>query len=234
MSGLALAGVTVRYGALTAVADVDLGVGTAETVSLLGANGAGKSTLLKAVAGLVPLAAGRMGFDGRDLPSRRPRLRTARGIAYVPEGRRVFPGMTVADNLEVAGRGDRRRRRELIGRVYDLFPRLAERARSLGWQLSGGEQQMLAIGRALMSEPRLLLLDEPSLGLSPRLLDDLFAQVGRIAKAGTAVLVAEQRVDYALEIADRAAVLRLGRLVEEAPAGELAARGDLLDTYLGA
>ncbi len=235
MSGplLEIRGLAVAHGEATALAGVDLDVGGGEVVALLGANGAGKSTLVRAVMGLVWARAGAIRLDGRDLAAAAPERRARAGIGYVPEGRRVFPGMTVADNILVACRGDRRTRAARLDRAFALFPALARRRAALGWQLSGGEQQMLAIARALAAEPRLLLLDEPSLGLAPSLVADLLARVREIAASGTAVLLAEQNAARALEVADRAAVLRLGRIVVEGPAERLAGDPAVRAAFLG-
>jgi branched-chain amino acid transport system ATP-binding protein len=220
---LVLDGVSVRYGQITALEHVALEVGAGEAVALLGANGAGKSTLLKAVIGLERAAAGAIRLDGAPLGARPVHQRVARGLGYCPEGRRVFAGMTVRDNLAVASRAPARRRAAAIGRMFALFPALRDKAGERAWQLSGGQQQMLAIARALMTEPRLLLLDEPSLGLAPMLAREMLAHVRAIAAAGTAVLIAEQNVAGALAITDRAYVLQVGRVVE---AGRSAALRD--------
>ncbi len=212
MSGpiLVLNGVSVSRGGAPAVREVDLELQAGETVALLGANGAGKSTLLGAVMGLVPVSAGTIHFDGRPLGRLPADARARLGIGYVPEGRRVFPGLTVRENLDVAApAGVRRRRRDA---VYALFPQLAENRARAGWRLSGGQQQMLAIGRALMTEPRLLLLDEPSLGLAPKLAREVFAALAGIAGRGGPILLAEQNAAQALAIAGRGIVLRRGRL----------------------
>lgn len=230
---LEIGGLGVVYGGHRALDGIDLALGAGEVVAVLGANGAGKSTLLRAVMGLVRPAAGVVAVHGRPLPPGRPGTRSAAGVGYVPEGRRVFPSMSVRDNLEVAAAVPRRERRARLDRVYGLFPRLAERARSLGWQLSGGEQQMLAIGRAMMGEPRVLLLDEPSIGLAPRLAGELFARIGAIAAEGTAVLMAEQNATRALAVADRACLLRLGRIVRLDRAAAVAADPALREAYLG-
>ena len=210
---LAVEGVTARYGHIEALHQVSLAVHEGEAVALVGANGAGKSTLMKCIMGFLPCAEGRIAFDGATLSGRpvlaRPRLR----IGYSPEGRRVFPGLSVEENLLVASR---------------------EKADAAGWSLSGGQQQMLAIGRALMLRPRLLLLDEPSLGLSPLLTNEVLDRVRDIAKAGTSVLLAEQNVHKALAVSDRAYVIKLGRLVRGARSAELLAATDLADAFLGA
>jgi len=210
---LEIEGLTVRYGPVVALDGVALAVEPGEAVALIGANGAGKSTLLKAVIGLAHPHAGAIRLDGVALGGSGAHRRAARGLGYCPEGRRVFPGMTVRDNLAVASRAPARRRNGLIERMFALFPALADKAGTRAWQLSGGQQQMLAIARALMTEPRLLLLDEPSLGLAPQLVREMFAHVRAIAASGTAVLLAEQNVAQALAVTARAYVLQLGRVV---------------------
>jgi branched-chain amino acid transport system ATP-binding protein len=224
---------TARYGQIVALQDVSLEVNAGEAVALLGANGAGKSTLLKAIIGFVSGTAAAMEFDGRALSGLSVAARARLGIGYAPEGRRVFAGMTVRENLEVASRepGATRKRMEA---VHALFPVLAEKASALGWQLSGGQQQMLAVGRALMSAPRLLLLDEPSLGLSPLLTAEVLARVRSVVGGGTAVLLAEQNVAKALEVADRAYVLQVGKLMESGPAAELRHNPRIREAFLGA
>ncbi len=217
---LSIRDLTAGYGGVTALDGVSLTVAAGETVALLGANGAGKSTLLKALLGLVP-AQGDLRFDGGDLSPLATEARVRRGIGYVPEGRRVFPGMSVRDNLKVAGLPGNRDRALDVERVFALFPDLAGKSRESAWRLSGGQQQMLSLGRALMGRPRLLLLDEPSLGLSPKLADEVFAAVGRIAATGTAVLLAEQSAARALTVAPRAVLLRLGRVVGDGPVASL-------------
>ncbi|MGQ9370961.1 ABC transporter ATP-binding protein [Azospirillum sp. A39] len=217
---LTVEGLTAGYGGVAALDGVSLCVGVGEAVALLGANGAGKSTLLRAVLGLVPAGSGRLRFAGVDLGGLAPERRARLGLGYVPEGRRVFPGMSVRDNLEVASFAGRAGRAAELERVFALFPQLRIKAGEAAWRLSGGQQQMLAIGRALMGKPRLLLLDEPSLGLSPRLAAEVFATVAAVAAAGTAVLVAEQSAGRALAAASRAVVLRLGRIVHDGPAAE--------------
>lgn len=213
---LRLEGLTAGYGGAVAVDGVSLTVAPGETVALLGANGAGKSTLMKAVLGLVPSrgVVTIAGTDATRLPTHR---RAALGLGYVPEGRRVFPGMSVYDTLDAAGPSSRPERRAALERVYALFPDLRTKARDTAWRLSGGQQQMLALGRALMGSPRLLLLDEPSLGLSPRLAGEVFAAVSAIAATGTAVLIAEQSPARALAVAGRAVLLRQGRVFHDAP-----------------
>jgi len=206
-----------------------LRVGAGEVVTLLGANGAGKTTLLRAIMGF-DAPAGRIRLDGAELGRMPPFRRNRLGIGYCPEGRRVFSRMTVRENLEVAGRSNGSAR---LAEILSLFPALAARASALAGQLSGGEQQMLAMGRALMTEPKLLLLDEPSLGLSPQLTDLVLTRLRDIAARGTAVLVAEQNAANALAAADRAYLLRLGRVVREGPAAELRADPALKEAFLG-
>jgi branched-chain amino acid transport system ATP-binding protein len=209
--------------------DLALRVEAGEVVTLLGANGAGKTTLLRAVMGFDALP-GQVRLDGIELGSAPPFRRNRLGIAYCPEGRRVFARMTVRENLQVAGRSDATAR---FAGICALFPALTARQDVLAGQLSGGEQQMLAIGRALMTEPKLLLIDEPSLGLSPQLTDLVLGRLRDIAAGGTAVLVAEQNAANALAVADRAYLLRLGRVVREGPAAELRADPALEDAFLG-
>jgi branched-chain amino acid transport system ATP-binding protein len=212
---LTIDALTVGHGPLVALHEVSLEVAPGEIVALVGANGAGKSTLLKALMGLIPVQGGRIAFNGEAIEALAPWQRARRGLGYCPEGRRVFPGLTVEENLGVVARPDMR-----LDDVYRLFPPLALRREALGWQLSGGEQQMLAVGRALMAAPRLLLLDEPSLGLSPRVAGELLAKLRMIANDGAAVLLAEQNAAPALAIADRAYVLGLGRVIDHGPASE--------------
>jgi branched-chain amino acid transport system ATP-binding protein len=230
---LELAGLEVRQRGVPVLGPLDLALGAGERLALLGANGAGKSTLLQAVIGLVPAAAGTIRFAGADVTRLAPERRARLGIGYVPEGRRVFPGMTVRDNLEVAARAPGAERRRRIEEVFALFPALADASGARAWQLSGGQQQMLAIGRALMGRPRLLLLDEPSLGLAPRLAAELLARLAGLAAAGTAVLLAEQNAAAALGAADRGIVLRQGRVAASGSAAELAAAPDLAESVLG-
>ena len=207
-----------------------LGVFPGEVVALLGANGAGKTRLLRAIMGF-DAAAGTIRLDGADLGGMATFRRSRAGIAYCPEGRRIFPRMTVRDNLDVAARSDPGNRR---AEIYTLFPALAARQTALAGQLSGGEQQMLAIGRALMTGPTLLLLDEPSLGLSPQLTALVLGRLRDIAARGTAVLVAEQNAAHALAVADRAYVMRLGQVIREGRAAELRADPALEQAFLGA
>jgi branched-chain amino acid transport system ATP-binding protein len=222
------------YRGLKALQGVSLEVARGEIVAVVGANGAGKSTLLKAIAGMVATE-GTITFDGTPL-TRLPPHRIARlGINLVPEGRRLFARLSVEDNLRLgayARRGDPDRFKPL-GLVFDLFPRLKERLGQRAGTLSGGEQQMLAIGRGLMTQPRLLMLDEPSQGIMPRLVDDILGAVTRIRALGVTVLLVEQRLTEALAIADRAYVLQTGRVVMAGPAAEIAANAEVRQAYLG-
>jgi branched-chain amino acid transport system ATP-binding protein len=232
---LRLDGLEVGYGALTAVRDVSLEVGTGEVVALIGANGAGKTTTLKAITGLLPLRRGWMTLDGERLDGLSPARVVGRGIAHVPEGRQLFPTMTVRENLELgaAGRESRMRRAETLAWVLRLFPRLAERAGQLAGTLSGGEQQMCAIGRGLMARPRLLMLDEPSLGLAPVIVKQIFENLAQINREGTTILLVEQNVGRALGLAHRAYVLESGRIVLSGTSAELLASPHVKQAYLG-
>ena len=231
---LQVTGVTARYGQITALEAATIEVRAGEAVALVGANGAGKTTLMKSVMGFVAPAAGAIDYDGRPLAGVAVSARARLGLGYSPEGRRVFPGMTVRENLEVASRAGRAASRGRLDEVYAMFPALAQKSTALGWQLSGGQQQMLAIGRALMTAPRLLLLDEPSLGLSPILTAEVLGRVRAIVARGTAVLLAEQNVAMALAVADRAYVLQVGRVVESGPAAELRQNPRIREAFLGA
>jgi branched-chain amino acid transport system ATP-binding protein len=229
---LELRDLTVGHGPVTALYGVSIRVSPGEVVALAGANGAGKSTLLRAVIGAVPVIAGDVAFDGRALAGQPVWARARSGIGYCPEGRRVFPGLTVDENLDVASRHPRASTAERMAEIHRLFPALVQRRATLGWQLSGGEQQMLAIGRALMMRPKLLLLDEPSLGLSPLLTGEVLRTLREIAAGGTSVLLAEQNAAQALAVADRAYVLRLGRIVDEGPAAEPRLRRSVETAFL--
>ncbi|WP_188261286.1 ABC transporter ATP-binding protein [Azospirillum tabaci] len=229
---LQVEGLTAGYGGAVAVDRLSLSVAAGEAVALLGANGAGKSTLLKAILGLVPAMGGRIRLAGEEIGALAPERRVRLGLGYVPEGRRVFPGMSVRDNLEVASWLGRAERVRDLERVFALFPALEGKAEERAWRLSGGQQQMLAVGRALMGRPRVLLLDEPSLGLSPKLAGEVFAAVRAIAATGTAVLVAEQSAARALSAAGRVVLLRLGKSIHDGPVETLP--GDALrDAFLG-
>jgi branched-chain amino acid transport system ATP-binding protein len=228
-------GLSVAYGDAPALWDVSLRVGAGEVVSVIGPNGAGKTTLVNTIAGLQRARAGALALDGVDLARLRSHLVCRHGIALVPEGRRLFARMTVEENLELgAYRGAARRHRaEGLGRVYRLFPILSERRRQIAGSLSGGQQQMVAIGRALMARPRLLLLDEPSLGLAPALVDQMFEIIRTIHAEGVAILLVEQNVARALEIASRVYVLEEGRVVAEGPAAMLRDDARIRQAYLG-
>jgi len=224
---------TVRYGRTVALHNLTLLQDQRSIVALLGANGAGKSTLLKAVMGLVPPASGSIQFAYRHVTDEPPEARAAMGLAYVPEGRRVFPGLTARENLEVAAFAGPAERKRRLDRVLALFPPLAPQLGRRAWQLSGGQQQMLAIGRALMTAPKLLLLDEPSIGLAPVLVEQLFTRIASLAVEGTAVLLAEQNTAAALAVAERAVVLREGHVVADDRADVIRNRPELALSELG-
>ena len=232
---LELSGVSASYGSVPAITDVSIAIGEGEAVGLLGANGAGKSTTLRAVSGLVKLFAGKVTFDGVDLATLPPYRIPELGIAHVPEGRQVFPEMTVQENLEIGAytpkaKADRARTMEL---VYSIFPRLADRRKQLAGTMSGGEQQMVAVGRGLMLKPRLLMLDEPSLGLAPVMTDVTFEKIGEIHKMGTAILLVEQNFRFASTVADRYYIVEHGKVIDGFANSELSANMDKLHTYLG-
>jgi len=221
------------YGAIAALRGVTLEVRAGEIVTLIGSNGAGKSTLLRSVSGLVRPRRGRILLDGEDIGSARPDQIVRLGVCHVPEGRRIFANLSVLENLQMGGYVRRGSSAETLEQVLSLFPRLRERLKQAGGTLSGGEQQMLAIGRALMAQPRLLLLDEPSLGLAPRLVQQIFEIIRTIHAAGTTVVLVEQNAHQALRIASRAYVLETGSLVLEGSAAELAADPRVRRAYLG-
>jgi branched-chain amino acid transport system ATP-binding protein len=230
---LALESLAVHYGKVQAVQGVSLKVGEGEVVAILGANGAGKSSIAKAIVGLVPPAAGEIRFKGDSIARRRSEERAALGIGYVPEGRRVFADLTVHENLQMGGYLVPRQVPAGLEEVYALFPRLAERRRQLAATLSGGEQQMLAIGRALMRRPALLVLDEPSLGLSPILVQVIFRTIDDIRKRGITIVLAEQSANIALSLADRAYLLETGRVILEGDAAALKQDARVGEAYLG-
>ncbi len=211
---------TVSHGGEPVLRDVSLSVGSGRVVALLGANGAGKTTLLRAIMGLVP-GTGRMRIGARDIASLPAERRARAGLGYVPEGRRVFAGLTVRENVEVAVIGGAALRGRRVAEMFVLFPALAEKAAERAWRLSGGQQQMLAIARALANRPPVLLLDEPSLGLAPIIAHEVFARLRAIADQGVAVLLAEQNATRALAIADEAVVLARGGVVHRGPAADL-------------
>jgi branched-chain amino acid transport system ATP-binding protein len=232
---LSVESVRVDYGAIKAVRGVDLHVEQGELVVLLGANGAGKSSLLNAVAGLVPVTAGRVLLDGEDIAGHPAERIVRRGVALVPEGRRVFPRMSVRDNLRLGGssRRDRQEVAETRERLLELFPVLRERLGQEAATLSGGQQQMLAIARAIMAQPRLLLLDEPSLGLAPIVVAEIAAALRAINAAGTSILLADQNTTLAVRATDHAYLLESGRVRTSAPTRELVLDDTLRASYLG-
>jgi branched-chain amino acid transport system ATP-binding protein len=231
---LAVSGLRAGYGATEILRGIDLAVGHGEIVAVLGANGAGKSTLNRTISGVVRPWDGAIRFAGAAIERERPAAIVARGLIQVPEGRRIFPNLTVRENLDLgAYRRGRARRAQNRARVLSIFPRLAERRGQRAGTLSGGEQQMLAIGRGLMAEPRLLILDEPSLGLSPLLVEELFALIKRINADGTSLLLVEQNVVQSLEVAARAYVLDNGAVVLQGQATDLRNDPDLKRAYLG-
>ena len=230
-----LNGVSASYRRVPAIRDVTITVGEGEAVGLLGANGAGKSTTLRAISGLVKLTAGSVTFLGQDLAALPPYRISELGIAHVPEGRQVFPEMTVNENLEIGSYAPRARaeRARSLEFVYGIFPRLAERRKQLAGTMSGGEQQMLAVGRGMMLRPRLLMLDEPSLGLAPVVTDATFQKIQEIHSMGTAVLLVEQNVNRALTLVQRAYVLESGRVIMQGTSAELANNKQVQAAYLG-
>jgi branched-chain amino acid transport system ATP-binding protein len=229
---LRLDGIEAGYGDLTAVHDVSLEVRAGDVVSLIGGNGAGKTTTLRAVSGLLPVRRGTIEFEGERIDGRPSSDIVRRGIAHVPEGRQLFPTMSVRENLELGATARGGRPAALDG-VFALFPRLRERQRQLAGTLSGGEQQMCAIGRGLMARPRLLLLDEPSLGLSPVMVKLIFENLAQINGQGTTILLVEQNVPRALQLSHRGYVIENGRIVLDGSRAELQASGHIKQAYLG-
>ena len=219
------------YGSVEVLWDIDLEVGENEIVALVGSNGAGKTTLLRSISGLIRPSAGEVHFGGEPLAGLRPEQIVTRGVAHVPEGRRLFQGLTVRENLMAGGYAHRDGAE--LDRAVDLFPQLGERMSQLAGSLSGGEQQMCAIARGLMSRPRLLMLDEPSLGLAPKLVDEIIERLQVVAGQGTALLVVEQDVDAALRIATRGYVLETGRISASGPSAELSEDPRVREAYLG-
>jgi branched-chain amino acid transport system ATP-binding protein len=236
VSLLAVSGIDVFYGEVQALWDVSFAVSEREVVTLVGANGAGKSTVLKTLAGLLAPRRGQVLYEGRPVGGQPPHELVARGLVLIPEGRQLWPGMTVRENLDMGAytRSARSHREETRKAVYAMFPVLAERASQKAGTLSGGEQQMCAIGRGLMARPRLLLLDEPALGLAPRLVREVFAALGRIREQGVTLLLVEQNVSHALALADRAYVLESGRVTLSGPCAEMARDPRVREKYLGA
>ncbi len=232
---LEIENITLLYGRIQALHGISLTVEEGEVVALIGANGAGKTTTMRAVSGLRPIAAGRIRFAGEDITKLRADLRTIRGISQAPEGRGIFPGMSVLENLEMGAytRRDQAGVRADLERVYALFPRLQERAKQAGGTLSGGEQQMLTIGRALMSRPKLMLLDEPSMGLAPMLIQQIFSIITEINQQGTTILLVEQNAQQALSRAHRAYVLETGQIVKSGTGADLLHDPAVKDAYLG-
>ena len=225
----------VRYGDLIGVADVSLEVPRGSVVALLGSNGAGKTTTLNAIAGIVPVSRGTVSFDGASIGGLPAHAIVRKGLALSPEGWRLFTQQSVENNLLLGATPlpDRTRIPHLLERVYSVFPRLAERRRQRAGTMSGGERQMLAVGRALMSEPQLLMLDEPSLGLAPAIVDAMYDSFAALHREGQTILLAEQSVDLALEAADHAYVLQVGKTVLEGPAKQMAENPDVQRIYLG-
>lgn len=233
---LVIDNIVTHYGPVEALKGVSLEVRQGEIVTLIGANGAGKSTTLRTISGLVRPTAGSIKFEGRELTTMPPERIVAMGIAHVPEGRRVFPMMTVTENLELGAftRKDGQGIKQDMDRVFALFPRLAERRTQLAGTMSGGEQQMLAIGRALMARPKLLLLDEPSMGLAPLIVEDIFRIIQNVNEEGTTVLLVEQNANLALSVADKGYVLETGRIVLSDTAANLLENEAVREAYLGA
>ena len=235
MAYLEIENVNVSYGDVQVVNDLSLTVNEGEVVSIIGGNGAGKTTLLKTISGLLTASSGTIKFKGEEIQNRPPEVIVERGLVHVPEGRRLFSLMTVADNLDIGAYNTRaygQRNHTILG-VYDLFPRLAERREQLAMTLSGGEQQMVAIGRGMMALPGLLMLDEPSPGLAPILVLSIFETLRKIADMGTTVLLVEQDVNHSLRLSDRGYVLEHGRVALEGPAKELMDNPHIKEAYLG-
>jgi branched-chain amino acid transport system ATP-binding protein len=230
---LELDDVHVYYGKIEAIRGISFEVDEGEIVTLIGANGAGKSTTLKTISGLRTVAQGEIRFNGQVITRMPGHKRVLAGIGQAPEGRGIFPGMTVVENLHMGAYARSGDFSKDLAKVYDLFPRLAERKRQAGGTLSGGEQQMLAIGRALMSEPKVLLLDEPSMGLAPMLVNQIFSIIEEINRRGTTILLVEQNAQQALKIAHRAYVLETGQIVKSAPAADLLNDPEVKAAYLG-
>jgi branched-chain amino acid transport system ATP-binding protein len=232
---LSVESLAVSYGGIRALKGVSLEVRRGEIVAMIGANGAGKTTTLKTIVRLLPVASGRIRYDGRDLSELATEDVAAAGISLVPEGRAIFPNLTVRENLELGAWNHKHPATMAAGyeQVVKLFPRLGERMKQEGGTLSGGEQQMLAIGRALMARPAMLLLDEPSLGIAPRLVADIFEAIARVAEAGTTILLVEQNTRLALKYSTRAYVLRTGEIAMSGDSQELALNEEIKRAYLG-
>lgn len=226
----------VHYGKIEAIKGVTVTVNEGEIVTLIGANGAGKTTILKTISGLRNVSSGDIAFNGESINKIAAHDRVNLGISQVPEGRGIFPGMTVLENLEMGKYSRKNRKAEMdedLDRVYTLFPRLKERVHQAGGTLSGGEQQMLAMGRALMSRPKVLLLDEPSMGLAPQMIANIFRIITEINKQGVTILLVEQNAQQALQLADRGYVLETGNVVKEAKASDLLNDPVVREAYLG-
>ncbi|MGZ4559555.1 MAG: ABC transporter ATP-binding protein [Mycobacteriaceae bacterium] len=234
---LEISDMAVSYGRIEALHGISLTVEEGELVTLLGANGAGKSTTMRAISGLLPLTRGHVFFDGEDITKVKAHLRVLSGIVQAPEGRGVFPGMTVQENLDMGCYARKFAKKseykERLGWVYELFPRLLERRSQIGGTMSGGEQQMLAIGRALMARPRVLLLDEPSMGLAPMIIQQIFRIISQINAEGTTVLLVEQNAQQALNRSDRAYILETGEVTRTGGGKELLADDSIQAAYLG-
>jgi branched-chain amino acid transport system ATP-binding protein len=231
---LAVEGLHAGYGGTDVLRGIDLDVAPGEIVAVLGSNGAGKSTLNRAISGLVRARVGAIRFEDAPVTNQRPAAIVARGLIHVPEGRRIFPNMSVTENLDLGSyRRAKARRAQNRARVFAIFPRLQQRQGQRAGTLSGGEQQMLAIGRGLMAEPKLIILDEPSLGLSPALVEQLFALIARINADGLSVLLVEQNVVQSLQLAHRAYILENGRIVLSGRSAEIRDNPDLKRAYLG-
>jgi branched-chain amino acid transport system ATP-binding protein len=231
---LEISGLNVRYGSVEALRDVSIKVEPGRLVAILGANGAGKSTLLRAISGIANAASGRIALQGESINGLAPEEIVRKGVSHVPEGRGIFPDLTVKENLMLGAYVRRGQRIALdYARVMNMFPPIAQRERQFGYTLSGGEQQMLAIGRALMAEPRLLLADELSLGLAPIIVKQVFAKLDEVRKAGVTVVVVEQNARLAMKFADYLYVLKYGRVVMEGSREEFERSTDLVDAYLG-
>jgi branched-chain amino acid transport system ATP-binding protein len=231
---LSVRGLRAGYGGVEILRGIDLDVEAGDMVAVLGSNGAGKSTLNMTISGLVSIRGGSIEFDGRSIQNASPAEIVAAGLVHVPEGRRIFPNMSVAENLDLGSYRRASVRRDVNReRVFSIFPRLRERAEQRAGTLSGGEQQMLAIGRGLMAEPKLLILDEPSLGLSPLMVEEMFAMILRLNKDGLAVLLVEQNVVQSLDIVHRAYVLEHGSFVMSGPVSDIRSNADLKRAFLG-
>lgn len=233
---LELKDVNVHYGAIHALQGININVNQGEIVTLIGANGAGKSTTLKAISGVLKPTSGEILFEGNDIAKMKPHNLVSLGIAHVPEGRRVFSKMSVMENLEMGAysRKDKEQIKKDYKKIFDIFPRIYERRNQMSGTLSGGEQQMLAMGRALMSKPRLLLLDEPSMGLAPLIVKQIFSIIEDINKSGTTILLVEQNATMALKVSDRAYVIQHGTIEMEGSAEKLLNDESVKNAYLGA